>query len=108
MERIKLTKSEKQVLLHVVKHGAEQPRNITPIIFHFTLSTLKEKGLIDFIASQSEVVDTKLTIKGKAYLEQNPKLYNPIDWKSTITLIMTIITAIATTLALFVACSVLK
>ena len=106
MERIKLTKSEKQVLLHVVKHGAEQPRNITPSMFQYCLSTLREKGLIDFIKSYSKVIDARLTNKGEAYLEQNPKLHNPIDWKGIITLIMTIIIAIATTSALFVACSI--
>lgn len=106
MERIKLTKTEKQVLLHVQSKGGEQPRNITPIMFHFCLSTLKEKGLVEFIASYTNVIDAKLTLKAQAYLEQNPNLQNPIDWKGIITLIMTTITAIATTLALFVACNV--
>jgi hypothetical protein len=106
MERIKLSKEEKQVLLHVQSNGGEQPRNVTPIMFHFCLSTLKEKGLVEFLASLSGVVDARLTIKAQAYLEQNPKLKNPIDWKGIITLIMTAMTAIATTLALFVACSV--
>lgn len=105
MERIYLTKVEKQVFLHVQKNGGELPRNITLVMFHYCLSTLQEKGLVEFKTNYNEVLAAELTVKGSAYKEQNPKLKNPVDWKGIITLIMTSITAIATTLALFVACN---
>ncbi len=102
---IYLTKTEKQVLLHVRDNGKKQPRNISPVMFHYSFSTLKEKGLVGFKTDYDEVISAKLTVKGAAYMEQNPKLKNSIDWKGIITLVMTAITAIATTLALFVACN---
>ena len=105
MERISLSRTEKAVLRHVCANGGVQPMNITPNMFLYTLSTLQEKGLVQFRSDYDEVTGAKLTIKGRAYLEQNPKLTNPIDWKSIITIIATTTTAIATTIALFVACS---
>lgn len=104
MERIRLSKAEKQVFLHVKEHGEEQPRSITPVMFLYCLSTLREKGLMEFRADYDEVVRAGLTIKGAAYIEQNPKLTNPVDWKGIITLALAAMTAIATTAALFVAC----
>ena len=106
MERIKLTKEEKQVFLHVEKYGEEQPKCISPVMFHYYLSTLQEKGMVVFVSNYDKIIKAHLTIKGVAYHEQNPLLKNPIDWKSIIILITTIVTSIATTLALFVACSV--
>ena len=105
MERIHLTKEEKKVFLHVNEKGEKQPRDITIVMFHYCLSTLKEKGLVDFKANYDEVIKAGLTVKGAAYMEQNPKLRNPFDWMGVITLVMSVITAIATTLALFVACT---
>lgn len=105
MKRIYLTKEEKTVFLHIKDYGNAQPRNLSPVIFHYCLSTLKEKGLIDFSANYDEVRRASLTVKGAAYLEQNPKLINPVDWKGIIILILTSITAISTTLALFIACT---
>lgn len=105
MERIYLSKTEKQVFLHVSENGEKQPRNITPVMFHYCLSTLREKGLVEFQTNYDKVLKAGLTVKGAAYQEQNPKLKKPVDWEGIITLIMTAITAIATTLALFVACN---
>ncbi len=105
MERIKLTKTEKRVLLHGQENGEKVPRNISLVMFHYCLSILQEKGLVDFKTNYDEVVRAGLTVKGSAYIEQNPKLKNPTDWKGIITLITTAITAIATTLALFIVCN---
>ena len=103
--KIKLTKQEKRVLRHVAKFGKEQPRNITPIMFHFCLSTLSEKGLVEFRSNSDIILEAGLTIKACAYMESNPRLRNPIDWKWIISIILSAIVAIATTLALFVACT---
>jgi hypothetical protein len=101
MERIYLAKEEKEVFLHVAKYGKKQPRNITPVTFHYCLSTLEEKGLVEFRINYDEVLDAEVTDKGNVYLEQNPKLKNPVDWKWIILTILTSITAISTLLALF-------
>ena len=45
MNRIKLTKEEKATLLNVFKNGSKQPRELSPIAFHFALSLLHEKDL---------------------------------------------------------------
>lgn len=45
-----------------------------------------------------------LTDYGKLYLETNPRLRNPIDWKWIITTTISTIAAIASIIALFVAC----
>lgn len=104
MERIRLSKVEKQVFLHVKEHGEKQPQSITLVMFQYYLSTLREKGLIEFKTNYDEVVKAGLTIKGAAYMEQNPKLANPVGWKGIITLALAAMTAIATTAALFVVC----
>ncbi|MBR4963604.1 MAG: hypothetical protein IKY54_06880 [Muribaculaceae bacterium] len=98
MERIKLSKEEKLVFLHVAEYGNKQPRKITLVMFHYCLSTLQEKGLIEFRANYDEVLEAELTIKGNVYLEQNPKLKNPVDWKWIILTILSSITAISTLL----------
>lgn len=72
-------------------------------MFPYCLSTLREKELIEFKTNYDEVVKAGLTIRG-AYIEQNPKLANPVGWKGIITLALTALTAIATTATLFVAC----
>ena len=51
-----------------------------------------------------KVIDCKLTAKGYAYICSNPHLHNPVNW-SAIAAIASIVTAIATTLALCVACN---
>lgn len=107
MERIRLTRDEKEVMGHIAANGGKQPAKISPVMFHYSLSTLREKGLADFKSNYGEVIDARLTMKGLAYVEQNPNLKNPVDWKWIITITLTGITAVATTLALFVACSVL-
>ncbi|MBP3353029.1 MAG: hypothetical protein J6L02_00040 [Bacteroidales bacterium] len=102
MERIKLSKEEKLVFLHVAKYENKQPRNITLVMFHYCLATLKEKGLVDFRANYEVILEAGLTVKGASYLEQNPKLKNPIDWKWIIPNLILAITAIATIIGLFI------
>lgn len=101
MERIRLAKDEKHVFLHVNEHREKRPMNITPVMFIYCLSTLKEKGLINFKSDYDDVVGVRLTIKGRAYIEQNPKLLNPIDWKWMSVIIVTLMTLIISTINLF-------
>lgn len=104
MERIRLSREEKKVLRHIVGNGEKQPRDTTPIMFHYCLSTLQEKGLVKFRSNYDEILSAKITVKGAAYLEQNPELKNPIDWKWIIQTVLIAATAVATMLALFIAC----
>lgn len=99
MERIRLTRYEKQVLLHVREHGEKQPRTISPLVFLHTLTTLQDKGLVKFRSDYNEVFSASLTVKGAVYLEVNPKLRNPVDWKWIILAVLSGITAISTALA---------
>lgn len=91
-----MTKTEKAVFYHVREHEEKQPRNISPQMFHYSLATLQEKGLVKFLANYEEILSAELTIKGIAYMEQNPALKNPVDWKGILSLAAAIITAIAT------------
>ncbi len=104
MERIHLTKQEKVVLRHA-QNSEKPPRDISPTMYEYCLSTLQEKGLVRFKADYGEIVSVKITTKGRTYMEQNPRLKNPVDWKWIITTVIVSITAIATTFALFVACT---
>lgn len=105
MEKIHLSKTEKVVFRHVAEKGGKQPRDVSPVMFQYCLSTLEEKGLVCFRANYDEVLSAELTVKGAAYAEQNPGLRNPVDWKWIVTATLSAITALATTIALFVACS---
>lgn len=48
----------------------------------------------------------RLTDKGKLYLEYNPAIHNPVDWKWVVTTAIAIIAAIAAVAALFVFCAI--
>lgn len=109
MERIRMTKEEKVTLLSVKEQGAKQPRNLSPMIFQYSLSTLQEKGLLRFRAdNKDEAYYAELTLKGKAYIESNPSLKNPIPWKDIVLIVLSAITAISTFIALFVSCSIIS
>ena len=103
MERIKLTKEEKQVFLHVEKYGEEQPKCISPVMFHYYLSTLQEKGMVVFVSNYDKIIKAHLTIKGEAYCEQNPLLKNPIDLER-ITLAIASVSLALAIVALLIVC----
>ncbi len=79
MEKIRLSKREK-ALLRFLGDPANEWRD-TPD-FRFAMYGLAEKGLAQCRRDErGGVVDARLTIHGKAYLETNPKLRNPFpDW----------------------------
>ena len=103
---IYLNRIEKLLLKNINNGDFPMPRNITTNQYHHALSTLQEKGLVFFKSNYDQIEDAKTTIKGRAYINSNPKLKNPIDWKWIVTTILMAITAIATTLALFIACNI--
>ena len=103
-EKIRLSKDEKRTLRHVAENSKKLPQDITLIMFRYCLSTLREKGLVKFRSKYDEILAAGITIKGAAYLERNPKLRNPVDWKWVASITVGLIAAVAAIAALFVAC----
>ena len=71
--------------------------------FVYTVIQLQDKDLIRADIALGKVKDTKLTDRGRFYMEINPQLRNPFPWKIIFD-VSTIIAAIAATAALFVGC----
>ncbi|MBR5898822.1 MAG: hypothetical protein IKZ14_05075 [Muribaculaceae bacterium] len=103
MEKIYLDDFEKELFRNVCKGDISQPRNLSLNQFHYSLSTLQEKGLIIYKTEYDKIIDIKPTIKGLAYLDTYPRLPNPIDWRWITSIVLSAITT--TTLALFIACN---
>lgn len=80
MERIYLTKDEKNVLRHVAEKGGEGPWELPMLQVKYALYLLEQKRLIYYILNFDEAVDARLTLCGRYYIEQNPKLKNPTLW----------------------------
>ena len=104
MEKIKLTRAEKQVLRELHRGNNNIPNGIDNYTFVDAVLSLVDKRLIKSVVNGDKVIDCKLTAKGYAYICSNPHLHNPVNW-SAIAAIASIVTAIATTLALCVACN---
>lgn len=98
MERIKLSKKEKQALRIVAELGGECPITSPKHVFVASIRSLARKGLVKatYIIG-GDLYHAKLTGEGKHYLCCNPKLTNPIDWN-----IIGVTVAILATLALMV------
>lgn len=100
MERIKLSRREKQVLRTLSKQGFDALSEFD----NPALGNLERLGLVKTARIEGGGVEgARLTTMGKEYLMDNPHLYNPVDWKWVIT---TVIAAIAAAATLFVACSI--
>lgn len=105
MDRIKLTKDEK-ILIRALKEGETDTPLLTDGAKYLAARSLERKGLVDVIFCYGKVENIKLSYECKAYLETNPLLRNPIDWR-LIEIIFMGVTAIASFLALFVSCSII-
>ena len=102
MERIRLSKEEKQVL-RLLSNGMGCPDTYPFHIFAACVDSLERKGLAKGAwAEGHKLVNACITGRGKAYLLANPSLRNPVDWKWVIT------TAIVAVAVLFVACTLLN
>ncbi len=85
MERIKLSKNEKKVLL-LVSSGQDCPDSFPAHVFAGCVRTLEIKGLIKGAYVEGGGVEAaRLTSYGRTFLAENPKLRNPLDWKWIIT-----------------------
>lgn len=104
MERIRLTKREKAVMRILSEQGYEA-------LSEFDASAVRSLSELGFVMAAftdgGGVEDAKLTTMGKEYLREFPRLYNPIRW-DIISSVASIIAAIASTIALFIACTLLR
>ena len=79
--RIELTKQEKLIMKRLQQGITDKPDDMSGTMFQWSVTNLSKHGLISVIFSSGGViVSYELTFKGEAYLESNPKLYNPINW----------------------------
>ncbi len=105
MEKIRLNKREK-ALLRFLGDPANEWRD-TPD-FRFAMYGLEEYGLAQCRRDErGGVVDARLTIRGKAYLETNPKLRNPLfslpAWDANMVIIVcSLLTIICVFIRIFV------
>ena len=80
--RIKLTKQEKLIMKRLQQGVTDKPDDMSGTMFQWSVTNLSRHGLISviFLHDSYKIFEWELTLKGKAYLESNPKLYNPINW----------------------------
>ena len=58
-----------------------KPKGMSDAMFDWSVTNLSRHGfLLVAYSSGGVVVSHELTLKGKAYLESNPQLYNLINW----------------------------
>jgi hypothetical protein len=95
MERIRLSKSEKEVIRLLNTGVANVPGNVVRKGYSHTAHSLQDKGLVrcTYLVN-GEVWDMRLTQFGKEYLFENPRLYNPINWNLTLAIISVVISII--------------
>lgn len=85
------------------------PETMLQSAFNAGARELQSMGLAICHEEESGNVEmVRLTDYGKLYLESNPRLRNPVDWKWIITTTIAAIAALASSIALFVACKVLN
>lgn len=101
MERIKLTKEEKQAFRIVAEFGGKCPATYPEHVFTASIRSIERKGLVkaNYVIG-GYVWSAKLTEEGKHYLAVNPNLHNPINWN----LILAIVGILISIIALFVSC----
>lgn len=105
MDRVRLSKSEKEVLRMVATGQHQCPREYPQHTFSTAIRTLKAKGFISaHFREGGAVIDARITDYGRQYMAEYPHLFNPLDW-SMVAAISSIVATIISTLALFVACS---
>lgn len=104
MERILLTKREKEVMRLLQSGGC--PSTYPQHVFASCIDTLERKGLAKGAwASGHELVDARLTSYGRTYITLNPSLRNPVDWKWLITTAIAVMGVMAAVAAIFISCS---
>lgn len=78
--RIKLTKQEKQIMKRLQQGVADKPENMSDAMYRWSVTNLSNHLLISVLYFENSIPKWEFTLKGKAYLESNPRLRNPINW----------------------------
>ena len=104
MDRIKLTKDERLALAAVPLGCSYTLPGCQQLPYSVAVARLEGKGLV-LVAwgSGHEPAAVELTPLGVAYLQANPRLYNPTDW-TILGAIAALAAAIIAAIALFVTC----
>lgn len=107
MERKRLSHEARGVMFALHTHNIGTcPETMLQSAFNAGARELQSMGLAVCHEEEGGNVEiVRLTDYGKLYLESNPYLRNPVDWKW---IISTVITAIASVIMLFVACKLLN
>lgn len=101
MERIKLTREEKQAFRIVAEFGGKSPETYPLHVFTASIRSIERKGLVkaNYVVG-GHVWNAKLTEEGKHYFDVNPNLHNPINWN----LILAIVGVLISIITLLVVC----
>lgn len=109
MERLKLSRNEKRLLRHIALDCGYLPDGMGDAEASACADVLESLGLVRCVwASGHRLHDAVLTRRGAHYLQANPHLRGPVDWKGIITMVGALVGAVAAVLALFLACSRLR
>lgn len=82
------------------------PEGMDTALFSCVVSELERKGLVHAAWTEGhEVEAARLTDYGKSYIQANPRLHNPIDWKWIITTIIAAVAAVGTIAVIFISCA---
>ncbi len=101
MERIKLTRQEKRILLGLHEHGGKIVMDYPPYEAARCVRSLQEKGLAKGAFVEGGTLEAAaITGDGESYVRHNPKLRNPIDWKWTLPISLIAIAATCLILAI--------
>ena len=104
MDRIKLTKDGRLALAAVPLGCSYAPSGMSATAYSVAVAGLEGKGLVLVAwSSGHEPAAVELTPLGVAYLQANPRLYNPTYW-TKLGAIAALTAAIIAAIALFVAC----
>lgn len=105
MERIKLSKNEKRLLRNVGADLDYWPEGLSDQEITHSLSSLENKKLVRVAWSSGMTpVASELTDYGRAYLDNNPHLFNPVSWKWIIATFISFATLVVAIIALCIAC----
>ena len=105
MERIKLTRQEKRILLGLHEHGGKIVMGYPPYEAARCVRSLQEKGLAKGAFVEGGTLEAAaITGDGESYIRRNPKLRNPIDW-AKVSAVAAVLALLVGIIALFVACS---
>lgn len=106
---IYLEKDEKILLRHLVRgSNGRKPAMLTSSQYYIAAYGLKTKGLVSFDETEDDpFFGMRPTDFALNYMDINPALRNPVNWKDWVVVICAVITALSTFVALFTACKVL-